>query len=81
MSVFHTCFPSVADKMNQQLMGTQKELLLWHEKLGINMQHVQELMHDQVYNNGDNVDVHLPPILPTKHTTTTKMLSANVYVL
>ena len=45
-SVFNACFPCVADETNQQLTGPQKELLLWHWKLGINMQHVQELMHD-----------------------------------
>ena len=69
-SAFSTCFLCVTDITNQQLTGPQKELLLWHWKLGINMQHVQELMHDQVFQDGDDEPVRLPPILPTKHVTT-----------
>ena len=69
-SAFSTCFPCVADETNQQLTGPQKELLLWHWKLGINMQHVQELMHDRVFQDGDDEPIRLPPILPTKHVTT-----------
>jgi hypothetical protein len=67
---FNTCFPCVADETNQQLTGPQKELLLWHWKLGINMQHVQELMHDRVYKTTDDDDVRLPAVIPTKHVTT-----------
>ena len=70
VNVFQTCFPCVADKTNQQLTGPQKELLLWHWKLGNNMQHVQELMHDQLYKNEDDINVRLPPRLPIKYTTT-----------
>jgi hypothetical protein len=35
---------NVSGDANQNLTGAQKELLLWHWKLGINMQRIQELM-------------------------------------
>jgi hypothetical protein len=37
-------FPSVADPSNINLTPGQKELLLWHWRLGISMSHTQELM-------------------------------------
>lgn len=36
--------PNVALEDNQNLSSAQKELLLWHWKLGSSMQHIQELM-------------------------------------
>ena len=36
--------PNIALEDNQNLSSAQKELLLWHWKLGISMQHIQELM-------------------------------------
>jgi hypothetical protein len=36
--------PNVAVDENANLSSAQKELLLWHWKLGISMQRVQELM-------------------------------------
>jgi hypothetical protein len=36
-------FPSVADPSNINLTPGQKELLLWHWRLGISMSHIQEL--------------------------------------
>jgi len=36
--------PCVSDIANENLSSAQKELLLWHWKLGINMQRIQELM-------------------------------------
>ena len=36
--------PNVAVDLNIYLSSAQKELLLWHLKLGISMQHIQELM-------------------------------------
>ena len=36
--------PNVAWEENQNLSSAQKELLLWHWKLGISMHHIQELM-------------------------------------
>jgi hypothetical protein len=36
--------PNVATQHNQNLSSAQKELLLWHWRLGISMQRIQELM-------------------------------------
>jgi hypothetical protein len=36
--------PNVANESNSNLSSAQKELLLWHWKLGISMQRIQELM-------------------------------------
>ena len=41
--------PCVSADANANLTGTQKELLLWHWKLGISMRRVQELMWTQRY--------------------------------
>ena len=70
VSAFNVSFFCVADKTNQQLTCLKNELLLCHWKLGINMQHVQELMYDRVHKNGDDMVVCLSPILPTKYATT-----------
>ena len=40
----HSCCTCVADETNQNLSGPQKELLLWHWKLSINMFEIQKLM-------------------------------------
>ena len=39
--------PTVASADNLNLTSAQKELLLWHWKLGISMHRIQELMKDQ----------------------------------
>jgi hypothetical protein len=41
------CFPCVGDSSNSNLTSAQKELLLWHWKLGINMYRVQMLMRER----------------------------------
>ena len=38
------CGPCVASADNVNLTAAQKELLLWHWKLGVSMRRVQELM-------------------------------------
>ncbi len=46
--------PSVADTSNVNLTTGQKELLLWHWRLGIGMSRIQELMvpHQAMDENG-----------------------------
>ena len=45
-------YMSVADESNQNLVGVQKELLLWHWKLGhANLQWIQTLCHDPTSNH------------------------------
>ncbi len=46
---FFPCFPCVGDSLNENLTSPQRELLLWHWKLGINMYRVQELMREQTF--------------------------------
>ena len=46
---FFPCFPCVGDSSNENLTSPQRELLLWHWKLGINMYRVQELMREQTF--------------------------------
>jgi len=64
------CLPCVGTEANHQLSGPQKELLLWHWKLGINMRHVQELMRERNFKLENDKEVIMPAIIPTKHLTT-----------
>ncbi len=57
----------MADVSNKYLSGPQRELIQWHSKLCINMNHVQELMRDRPYKIPDDADLVLPPILLTKN--------------
>ena len=41
------CCSYVTDETNQNMSGSQKELLHWHQKLCVNMQDVQQLMRPQ----------------------------------
>jgi len=63
------CCKTVADVSNKNLAGPQREMIQWHSKLCINMNHVQELMHDCHYKIPDDADLVLPPILLTKNAT------------
>jgi hypothetical protein len=63
------CCKTVADVTNNNLSGPQRELIQWHSKLCINMNHVQELMRDRHYKIPDCNDQVLPPILFTKNAT------------
>lgn len=65
----HRINQCVADETNQNLSAPQKELLLWHWRLSINMDHVQELMRPRIYKVEGRDDVIMPPIIPTKHAT------------
>lgn len=66
---FHKC---VADDLNPNLTGGQKELLLWHWKLGISMSRIQELMvpHQAIDSNGlrDMMPSVITPKFPTAAT-------------
>jgi hypothetical protein len=60
------CCKTVADVSNNNLSGPLRELIQWHSKLCINMNHVQELMCNRHYKIPDSNDLVLPPILFTK---------------
>eukprot|EP01082_Thalassiosira_pseudonana_P009463 g8665.t1 g8665 contig3:647373-650417(+) len=61
--------PCVADEANVNLSGPQKELLLWHWKLGVSMYQVQELMREQKFEEKTGVETVLPPVIPSKFAT------------
>jgi hypothetical protein len=60
------CFPCVGDSANDNLTSPQRELLLWHWKLGINMHRVQELMRERTYEEPLGQRTVLPPIIKAK---------------
>jgi hypothetical protein len=60
------CFPSIGDSENANLTNPQKELLLWHWKLGIGMQRIQELMRERTYEEPLGQRTVLPPIIKAK---------------
>jgi hypothetical protein len=60
---FFPCFPRVSDSENKNLSSLQRELLLWHWKLGINMYPVQELMHERTYEEPFGKRTVFPPII------------------
>ena len=64
------CCPCVGDDANSNLSGPQRELLLWHWKLGISMTRIQALMveHEAVDMNKESVI--MPQVIkPTFKTT------------
>jgi hypothetical protein len=63
---FFPCFPYVGDSENKNLTSPQRELLLWHWKLGINMYWVQELMHERTFKEPLGKRTFLPPIIKPK---------------
>jgi hypothetical protein len=63
------CCKTASDVTNNNLSGPQRELVSWHAKLCINMNHVQELMREWYYKIPNSDDLVLPPILFTKNAT------------
>ncbi len=60
------CFSCVGDPLNLNLTSPQRELLLWHWKLGINMHQVQALMRECTYEDPKGRHTILPPIIKPK---------------
>lgn len=60
------CLTCLSDESNPNLSTGQKELLLWHYRLGISTKHVQHLMkkHEREDEEGNVVDI--PPVIPIK---------------
>ena len=55
---------------NENLTAPQRELLLWHWKLGIGMQRIQSMMQDQHYEDHlGRTECH-PPIIKSKYPST-----------
>ena len=57
------CGPCVASADNVNLTATQKELLLWHWKLGVSMRRIQELMRPQRYKEPSGAHGVLEPVI------------------
>ncbi len=63
-------FPCVGGPENENLSMPQKELLLWHWKLGIGMQRVQSMMRKRTFEDPfGRIQVH-PPIIKTRFAST-----------
>ena len=62
------CCTYVADEMNQNLSGAQKELLHWNQTLCLDMKDLQHLMKPQnVRDQKINTITKRPPTIPTKY--------------
>jgi hypothetical protein len=68
------CFPCVGDVENANLTSPQRELLLWHWKLGISMYRVQELMQERTYEEPLGQRTVLLPIIKAKFPSTQNCL-------
>ena len=55
---------------NENLTAPQRELLLWHWKLGIGMQCIQSMMRDQHYEDHLGRTKSHPPIIKPKYAST-----------
>ena len=60
----------VGDVENENLSAAQRELLLWHWKLGIGMQRIQAMMRDQLYEDHLGRTERHPPIIKPKFAST-----------
>ena len=66
------------DKDNANLTAPQKELLMWHQRLCLNMRDIQQLMRPQRIKDEDGTTVKvLPPIIPTKYKSTKNLKREN----
>jgi len=60
----------VGDVENENLTAPQRELLLWHWRLGIGMQRIQSMMREQHYEDHlGRTECH-PPIIKSKYAST-----------
>ena len=63
-------FPCVGGHENKNLSSPQKELLLWHWKLGIGMQRVQKMMRSRTFEDPFGRMQVQPPIIQSKFVST-----------
>ena len=61
------CCPCVGTEDNINLSAPQRELLLWHWRLGISMRRVQELMTSHLGVDPYGVKKYFPPIIHPKY--------------
>jgi hypothetical protein len=70
MQGLFTSFPGVGGLVNENLTMAQKELLLWHWRLGVGMQRVQAMMRNRTFEDPPGRHTVLPPIIKTKFAST-----------
>jgi hypothetical protein len=63
-------FPCVGSLKNKNLLMPQKELLLWHWKLGIGMQRLQAMIQNRIFEDPFGRSQCHPPIIKTKFAST-----------
>ena len=64
----HFASLSVFDETNQNLTSAQKELLLWHSRLGhLGFEHTQRLMHPRVTDSSPSDTIMREPCISPKH--------------
>jgi hypothetical protein len=61
-----SCLGCLSDDSNPNLSTGQKELLLWHYRLGISTKHVQHLMKEHERKDEEGNVVVIPPVIPAK---------------
>ena len=70
MQGIFTNFPGVGGPVNENLTLAQKELLLWHWRLGVGMQRVQAMMRNRSFEDPFGRHTVLPPIIKAKFAST-----------
>ena len=65
------CGPCVGYSENHNFSNAQKELLLWHWKWGISINHIQEMMKPQQFVELDGTRSVMTPVISTKLVTAT----------
>jgi len=63
-------FPCVGGLANENLSNAQKELLLWHWRLGVGMQHIQAMMRNRTFGDPFGRSHVHPPIIKAKFAST-----------
>ncbi len=65
------CCGCASSPDNKNLSGPQRELLLWHNKLCLNMRDLQKLMRPRVIRDQAGNELEkLPPVIPTQYKST-----------
>ena len=60
---YQFCGTCVGSNENQNVTDPQKELLIWHWKLGISMYCIQEFMKEETMEDPNRNKVVLPPVI------------------
>jgi hypothetical protein len=74
MQGLFTNFPCVGILVNENLTMAQKELLLWHWRLGVGMQRIQAMMRNRTFVDPYGRSQVHPPIIKAKFASTSSCL-------